>query len=229
MYRYETHLHTAEVSRCATAPAREQVRFYKKLGYTGIWVTDHFLNGNTTVPRTGMSWKDRVDMFCSGYEEALDEGKKLGIDVFFGFEVSCFGIDFLTYGLDKQWLYDHEDVDLMEITDYLDLARKEGGFIVHAHPFREADYIPYFRLMPRQVDAVETINASRKDFENDRAIEYAKAYELPGTAGSDDHHSWQKRLAGVETEVKLNGSADYAKAVLDGTINIFTLFPEKDA
>ena len=46
-YRYETHMHTAEGSRCARAAAEEQVRFYKDRGYDGICITDHFLGGNT--------------------------------------------------------------------------------------------------------------------------------------------------------------------------------------
>lgn len=47
-YRYETHMHTAEGSRCGRMPAAEMVRAYKKLGYTGVFVTDHFLT--ETVP-----------------------------------------------------------------------------------------------------------------------------------------------------------------------------------
>ncbi len=42
-YQYETHLHTSEVSACSVAPAVELVHFYKKLGYAGIFVTDHFV------------------------------------------------------------------------------------------------------------------------------------------------------------------------------------------
>src|SRR5690606_24449433 len=38
MYKYETHAHTAEVSRCATIPAKELVRFYKSMGYAGICI-----------------------------------------------------------------------------------------------------------------------------------------------------------------------------------------------
>ena len=32
MYKYETHLHTAPVSRCARAGVRETLEFYKELG-----------------------------------------------------------------------------------------------------------------------------------------------------------------------------------------------------
>lgn len=48
MFGYETHLHTAEGSACASASGAEQARRYKALGYDGIIVTDHFFN--ETVP-----------------------------------------------------------------------------------------------------------------------------------------------------------------------------------
>ena len=49
-YKYETHMHTAEASACATSTGAEMARAHKEAGYTGIFITDHFFNGNTTVP-----------------------------------------------------------------------------------------------------------------------------------------------------------------------------------
>ena len=185
-YRYETHLHTAEASRCARATAEEQVRYYKDAGFDGVCVTDHFLGGNTTVPPE-LSWRRKIEMFCAAYEKAAEAGEKLGLKVFFGWEYADKGTDFLTYGLDKDWLLRNEGFIQMSITNYLDFVRREGAFVAHAHPFREDFYIPCIQLMPRQVDAVEIVNANRKDFENDRAAEYARNYGLPALAGSDNH------------------------------------------
>ena len=69
MYKYETHLHTKEGSACSTAPAVEMALAHKKLGYDGIFVTNHFFNGNTSVPRE-LPWNERVELFCVGYEQA---------------------------------------------------------------------------------------------------------------------------------------------------------------
>lgn len=41
-YIYETHFHTADVSTCAHISAQEAVGLYKKAGYSGVVVTDHF-------------------------------------------------------------------------------------------------------------------------------------------------------------------------------------------
>ena len=109
-YRYETHLHTAEGSKCATASGAEMARAHREKGYTGIFVTDHFFNGNTAVPRD-LPWRERVELFCRGYENAREEGAKIGLDVFFGFEYGYQGADFLVYNLNKQWLLAHEDID----------------------------------------------------------------------------------------------------------------------
>ena len=93
----------------------------------------------------------------------------------------------LDHGLDKEWLLDNPDLLELSINEYCDRVRSAGGFIVHAHPFREAAYINMIRLLPRKVDAVEVINASRLDFENECAMQYADNYDLMKIAGSDNH------------------------------------------
>lgn len=207
---YETHMHTCEGSACASATAVEQVRFYKAMGYTGIVVTNHFFNGNTCVPRE-LPWEERVELFCSGYELAHAEGEKIGLDVFFGWEYNHGGSEMVTYGLDKQWLLSHPETETLGINEYADLIHENGGFLIHVHPMREAWYIPYIRLFPRKADAVEILNTSRPDFENDRAAEYARAYGLPITAGSDNHTAFEcTRLGSVCTPEKCKDIMDLA-------------------
>lgn len=137
------------------------------------------------------------------------------------------GIDFLTYGLDKAWLLAHPDLDKLFITDYLDLVRREGAYVVHAHPFREDYYIPMIQLMPRQVDGVEILNANRKDFENDRAAEYAAAYGLQTLAGSDNHNGPQRRLCCIRTEKRLETITDFIETIKASAFDIATLPGEK--
>ena len=222
-YKYETHLHTAEVSACGRASAAEQVEFYAEMGYAGIIVTDHFFNGNTTVPREGLSWKEMVEKFCVGYVNALQAGRKVGLDVFFGWEYSFLGTDYLTYGLSPKWLLDNPQVMDMRHWDYLKFVREEGGLVIHAHPFREADYIREIRLQPRNVDGVEVINACRSDFENKMALEYAKNYDLIKFAGSDNHRAYgQEKLAGIKTKNKIESIVDFVGVIKSGNFKIFT-------
>ncbi len=215
MYRYEIHCHTSETSACSHISAADLIDFYKKAGYDAVIITDHFLNGNTTVPQF-LPWKKKIELFAKGYKNAKKRGDEIGVDVYFGWEVSTGGTDFLTYGLDENWLLEHKDCDKMRISDYCDLVRQSGGYIVQAHPFREADYIELIRLLPRKVDGVEVINACRTDFENRMAEQYADNYGLKKFAGTDNHHGLREKLAAMETDFKVSDSKELIKAALDG-------------
>ena len=87
LYLYETHLHTTAASACARSSGAEYISFYKSLGYAGIIVTDHFFNGNCSIP-DNLPWEERVNLFCRGYEEAKAEGDRQGLQVFFAV-LSC--------------------------------------------------------------------------------------------------------------------------------------------
>lgn len=220
MHRYETHFHTAETSACASASAEKQIKFYKSRGFTGVFVTDHFFNGNTCVPAS-LPWNERVECFCLGYENAKRVGDELGVDVFFGWEYSYMGADLLTYGLDKQWLLNHPLLLKMDPNSYCDLVASEGGMIVQAHPFREASYIQMIRLFPRKCTGCEIINGCNPDEANEIAAFYAKHYSLMPTAGSDNHSGEQERLCGIETDEKIQSSAHFIELIKCGKYSIF--------
>ncbi len=220
LYKYETHTHTSEVSKCSRISAVELAQFYQSCGFKGMCITDHFLNGNTTVPKE-IPWTERIEQFCQGYDKAYAEGRRVGIDVFFGWEYSHGGTHFLTYGLDKQWLLDHPDLLSLSVNEYCDLVHAHGGFIVHAHPFREAPFITMIRLLPRKVDAVEIINSGRTDFENRLADQYADNYNLLKVAGSDNHRGQLGRLCGLHVARPLKSVEDMAQAIKNGETETF--------
>lgn len=187
LYLYETHLHTIEASACSHVTGIEQARMYKKAGYSGIIVTDHFFNGNTAIPHN-LSWNKRVDMFCKGYENAKEEGDKIGLSVFFGWESNYMGTEFLIYGLDLEWMKKHPEMLTWSIEEQYHNIHEAGGYVVHAHPFRVRPYIKEIRLFPEFVDAVEVYNVGNRDPEADKkALEYAKKHNLPAFAGTDAH------------------------------------------
>ena len=221
-FRYDTHLHTSQASACAFSTGAEMARAYAAAGYTGIFITDHFFNGNSCVPRD-LPWAQRVERFCAGFEDAKVEGEKLGLQVFFGFEFNDSGAEFLIYNLDKQWLLEHENIDRMPTRKALSLMRQEGGFVVQAHPFRERGYLDHIQLYPRDVDAVEAVNSSHLGEEgrkmNERAFLYAKMFDLPVTAGSDSHRE-AFLPGGVEVTERFETSRDYQNAVLTGALTL---------
>ena len=87
MYKYETHLHTFPVSGCAVAGVRETLEFYKKMRYDGVFITNHFLDGNINIDRN-MPYEKKISFYFSDYEEGVKIGNEIGIKVFCGVELS---------------------------------------------------------------------------------------------------------------------------------------------
>ena len=153
MFKLETHLHTSEGSSCAKINGYSQAKLYKEAGYDGIIVTDHFFRGNSCIPKD-LPWETRIDLFCMGYEHAKQYGDKAGLKVFFGNEETYNGIDFLIYGIDKEWMINHPEMEFYTIEEQYNSIKKAGGMVIHAHPFRKRTYIPQIKIFPKYVDGV---------------------------------------------------------------------------
>ena len=226
MYRYETHLHTFPVSRCGKAGVRETLEFYHALGYDGVFITNHFLDGNINIEKE-KSYEEKIEFYFSDFEQGVKIGKELGIRVFCGVELSYGGTDFLIYGLDKGWYLAHPEIMTMPKRDELAFMMEQGALVIQAHPFREAAYIDHIRLFPRSVHGVEILNANRTDTENAMARIYAQNYELIEFAGSDNHIAGkQKKLAGVCCEEPITDIEDFISKVKGNQMQIFTLINE---
>lgn len=228
-YLYETHLHTMEGSFCGHYSGADMAKACKEYGYTGIFVTDHNWGGNTAVNRR-LPWEEWVRRFVKGYESAKEEGDKIGLDVFFGYEAGYYGTEFLIYGLDPEFMFTHPKLRGADVEEQYRIVHAGGGMVVHAHPYREEFYIPMIRLFPEWIDAVEGINAAHSnthskahynpDFDR-QAIAYAKEHGLPLTAGSDIHYTTLLG-GGMAFRRKLKSTADYMQAVLSGEDYLLT-------
>ena len=193
MYFYELHLHTSETSRCGQSTAREMVTAYKEKGFTGLVVTDHFVNGysRAAFPET---WKEKMDAFVKGYYAAKEAGDELGLKVYFGLEYTAdrpAGEDYLALGLKPEHLYkEFVDCDQWTIEQFIDQVHALGGIVVRAHPYRVADYMSK-KAQERPglpIDAVEVFNGGNtKELYNLQALEMAIREGKPIGAGSDTH------------------------------------------
>ncbi len=215
MYIYETHMHTCEGSACGVTPGAEYPAFYKSIGFSGIIITDHFFHGNCRVPRD-IPWEEFINQFCLGYENAKKAGDEIGFPVYFGWEESFEGDEFLVYGLDKEWLLSHPEMIHWTRTQHYDEIHKAGGLVVQAHPYRERDYLNAVRLNPETCDAWEGYNAFNEDPMNFRAVKRAKELGLFITAGSDFHRIGSKEpegLFGMAFETPLTDIQDYVTRI----------------
>lgn len=222
MYRYETHLHTFPVSQCAKADAIESLEIYKEMGYDGVFITNHFLDGNINFEIRDKSYEEQIEFYFSDYEKAKAVEKEIGIKVFCGVELTYKGTDFLVYGLDKEWFLAHPEIMDMKKSEELPFLMEAGALVIQAHPYREAGYIDHIRLFPRCVHGVEVINASRKDEENEMAAIFAKHYGLLEFAGSDNHAgAAKKHFAGMESDTPIVDELDFVKRVKAGEMRTF--------
>ena len=214
MYRYETHLHTCQGSACGVSTGAEHARFYKERGYQGIFVTDHFFGGNTAVPRF-LSWEERIEQFCSGYEDALEEGKRIGLDVFFGWEQTFDGDDYLVYGLDKQFMLAHPEMENWSRKEQYEAVHAAGGCVIQAHPFRMRGYIWAIHVADRFADGIEVANAGNSPAQDVYALRYARQKGLYTIAGSDNHKSGAHSvLYGVGMSRPLCSVGDWVRHIL---------------
>ncbi len=222
MYKYETHLHTYPVSRCAHADVRENLEFYKSLGYDGVFITNHFIDGNCNVDRA-LPYEAQIACYFSDYEDGKAMEAEIGIKVFCGVETTYKGTDFLIYGLDKAWFLSHPEIMEMSPSEVLACYMEHGALVMQAHPYREAAYIDHIRLFPRCVHGAEILNAGRTPFENEMARMYAESYGLLPFAGSDNHvGKKQKKLAGMCAETPVESVQDFIRRVQSGEMQIFS-------
>jgi len=219
-YLYETHLHTREGSSCGVSGGREYVQKYMDLGYSGIIITDHFFNGNCRADRN-LPWKKWVQEYIRGYEHTKEEGLRRGFDVFFGWEETLDGNDYLVYGLDKEWLLAHPEAANWSPKEQFDEVRRCGGCVVLAHPFRFTQNMNRISFHSTCVHAVEAANSANSQISDALAWSYAKQLKVTATAGSDIHYAADIRMNtvfGVYLEKKMETIADYVDAVLNNTI-----------
>lgn len=215
-YLYETHMHTYQGSACARSSGAEYIKPYIDFGYAGIIITDHFFKGNTRPDRS-LPWMEWVHQFCSGYEDAKNEGDKHNFPVFFGIEENFNGDEYLIYGITKEWLLQHPDIPQWSRFRLADEVHAFGGCMVQAHPFRSRSYNTAIHLLPDFVDGIEAVNYGNVPVWNTLALQYARRLHLPFSSGSDNHDAGNMhydRLGGIVLDHPLNTIQDYVSVIL---------------
>lgn len=213
MYLYETHLHTCQGSACGASTGAEHARYYQAQGYQGIFVTDHFFGGNTAI-RRDLPWRERVMRFSDGFEDAWNEGQKIGLDVFFGWEQNFQGDEYLIYGLDREFLLAHPEMEKWSRREQLAQVHAAGGCVIQAHPFRMRGYLNAIRLGDAFADGIEVANAGNTPAQDAYAMRYARRRGLYTITGSDNHRSHEDSvLYGVGLDARLESAADFVRHI----------------
>ena len=213
-YMYEAHFHTADVSTCAFINAEEAVELYKNAGYSGVVVTDHFTLECFEKKYPGETWTEKVDYFLRGYRNAKkceteSFSVMLGIELRFPENDN----DYLVYGLDEQFLYDHEDIISMTAKQFKKVAEKNQLTVIQAHPFRIDSNI----TNPRYIDGIEIYNGNRRhDSSNNMAEMWAKKHGFITTSGSDFHEHEDLARGGVSFDRFVRDVKEFRAELLSG-------------
>lgn len=214
MYRYELHLHTEESSKCGHVPAADQIRTYHALGYQGVCVTDHLHNTQIAHYDVPDDWNVIIDRYLKGYRAAKATGEALGMDIIFGVELRFpeNDSDYLIYGIDPQWLFDHPWITKMDHQSFFDRFKDEV-LIIHAHPYRYCDEVFY-----TCVHGIEVVNCNpRHDSRNELALKLCRENpHLYRTVGSDAHQIGDEGRAAILTEERIHDSYELKDVIMSG-------------
>jgi len=215
-YKYDTHVHTSETSPCGCVSAVELVHLYKDAGFQGIVITDHYFDGFFESLR-GMSWEEKVDNYLKGYKIALNEGKKIGLNVILGMEIR-FGSspnDYLVYGIDEEFLKEYPELYNLDLSRFRELISDKGILIYQAHPFR-----PYIvPADPKLLDGVEVHNGNpRHNSHNEKALEFARKYCLKESSGSDFHQYEDLGRGGIIITEPVSSSEAFVRILYENKV-----------
>lgn len=212
-FLYETHCHTAEVSPCGHVPAEQMVTIYKKGGYSGVVITDHFRSDS--FEKDGVTlWKDKIDTYLKGYKLAKTFESDT-FKVFLGMELRFpqNDDDFLIYGLTEDFLYANANFNKTSLSEFRQLATANGLLIFQAHPFRNDQTI----VDPTLLDGIEIYNGNqRHDSRNSIANIWAQLLRLRTVSGSDFHELEDACRGGVYVGERIADADNMTKVLKKG-------------
>lgn len=189
-FRIEMHAHTNPTSPCSEANPKDVIKIYSELGYSAVCITNHFISylfSDIEIFKN-LTKEQKIDRYLADFEEAYEEGKRLGINVILGCEVRFAGSDndYLIYGVDRELLlkmYDYVD-------DTVESFRKNvpmpNSVFIQAHPFRNT----CTPISPSLLDGIEAYNTHiHHNQKSPLAVRFAEENNIGiRICGSDFHH-----------------------------------------
>ena len=177
-------------------------------------MTDHLHKAKIEYFNVGADWNAIIDRYLMGYRAAKAAGESMGMDIIFGVELRFpeNDSDYLIYGIDEQWLYDHPWITDMDHQSFFDRFKDEV-LIIHAHPYRNCDEVFY-----NCVHGIEIVNCNpRHDSRNALALKLAKENpHLYRTVGSDAHQIGDEGRAATLVEGRIRDSYELKEVISSG-------------
>lgn len=212
-YKIELHAHTTPVSACSQITPKEMAQTYKKLGYSAIVVTNHFMYQHNELEKA-----EYINFFLNDFEQTQKYGNELGIKVYLGAEVRFTenSNDYLLFGADKKMLEEIYDYLPYGIENFRNKYVMQNSVLIQAHPMRNGMEF----VNPDLLDGIEVFNMHPG---HNSKIGLASLYAKENncsivTAGSDFHHPNvdHEGLAAIRTTYLPEDSFALAKLLKEG-------------
>lgn len=195
--KFDMHVHTKESSLCGQIEGAKLAEYYKKSGYDGVVITDHFTRSSWDI------YKGSYEEYCAihqkGYLEAKNRGDEIGLTVLYGCELRFDENinDYLCYGMSNDFLINNPDIFSWNVEMFKKKADENGFVFYQAHPFRNGMCI----VSPDTLFGIEVFNG--KPYEDDHqrnSISYlwAERFGIKKITGSDCHCVEQIGTAGID-------------------------------
>lgn len=215
-FKYDTHVHTSESSPCGKVDAKTLVHLYKKSGYHGVVITDHYSRENFDRFHHD-SWSKMMDEYLTGYFTALEEGRQIGLKVLLGIELkfdeNC--NEYLVYGFDPDFLYQNPRLYEMNIKSFKKLTENTPMLIYQAHPFR----VNMTPVAPEYIHGMEIFNGNpRHNSQNHKAYDYAVKNNLKMISGSDFHQMQDTARGGIIISEAPDNALEFAELLKNNRI-----------
>lgn len=220
LYRYETHMHCNQGSLCGRSSSADMVRAYHAAGYAGAVLTDHFIWGNTAVPKD-LPWEERMQRYYDAYLAAKPVADELDFDLLFGIE-HFYGNwkEMLVYGMDVDFWKKNSDLPDISVEELGERIHAAGGFISHAHPYRmRPEYMKaFYEPNVTMCDAVEVFNFSDPEENIAKSEALAEKHHLLRTSGADAHFTTFAGIgqAGMAFDHRLRTNEELVAALRSG-------------
>jgi len=163
-FRIDLHVHSKYSGDTDAEPEEEIIRAIS-LGLQGIVFTEHY------------------SYAASEHAEGLNEKYHDSILILRGVEFSAAEGHCLIFGVDTDKL----SIKYAPVKDLLSIVSRHGGVVIPSHPYRGGNSLGDRIHYLNGITAVEGYNGCNMHAFNVRAIEAARALDLPFTGGSDAH------------------------------------------
>ncbi|MDY6367882.1 MAG: hypothetical protein SPL13_05165 [Clostridia bacterium] len=221
MIKLETHCHSLGGSGCAKCEPDYIVEKYKKQGYGGIVLTNHYCKV-CYDEYPGRTHKQKLDFYFSLYKNFQKSCERANLKSFLGAEVRAVTQDFeykefMLYGFDEKLFYDNPPLFHLNQKQMFEFASDNGLFMYQTHPFRVGVNLGDYRYM----HGAESFNGHINHVNhNALANDFCDTYKLVKMSGTDYHDPDQTITGGILIPDDINTDRQLTEYVMSGKLSL---------